>query len=202
MVSGPDTIAAVASGGVVAAIGIVRISGPETLSVMDRVFRPSDGRKMSDHPDRQLVYGELLDGEGQVLDLCLGTVSRGPRSYTGEDTAELQCHGSPVVLRAALESLFAAGARSGLLKGEIVFGGRHAGLPLAVVAHAVDKVLGMFDTHAEREALGLERQALVLEEFVDVACGVAGRDDDGLGLVGHFLRLFRRRVDDLYIENT
>jgi len=114
MVNESDTIAAIASGGVIAAIGIVRLSGPEALTVADRVFRPSDGRGMSDHGDRQLVYGELLDREGRVLDLCLCTVSRAPRSYTGENTAELQCHGSPVVLRQALESLFAAGARQAL----------------------------------------------------------------------------------------
>ena len=111
---GGDTIAAVATGGAVAAIGIVRVSGPETLALADAAFRPADGKRMSDHPDRLLVYGELLDENGQVLDLCLCTLSRAPHSYTGEDTAELQCHGSPVVLRAALESLFSRGARQAL----------------------------------------------------------------------------------------
>ena len=102
-----DTIAAVATGGVAAAIGILRLSGPETLTVIDRVFRPQRGAPMSGRRDRQLVYGRLLDREGEVLDLCLCTVTRGPGSYTGEDTAELQCHGSPMVLREGLESLFA-----------------------------------------------------------------------------------------------
>ena len=111
MVSMSDTIAAIATGTAVSAIGIVRISGPETLSLADLVFRPADGAPMSAHADRTLVYGSLLDREGAVLDICLCTVSRGPGSYTGEDTAELQCHGSPVVLRAALDSLFSRGAR-------------------------------------------------------------------------------------------
>ena len=115
MVSGySDTIAAIASGGGISAIGIVRLSGPEVLRAVDAVFRPADGKSMSAHPDRQLVYGELLDREGELLDVCLCTVSRAPRSYTGEDTAEFQCHGSPVVLRAALESLFARGVRQAL----------------------------------------------------------------------------------------
>lgn len=81
-----DTIAAVATGGVLSAIGIVRLSGPDTEGILDRVFRPADGRPMSAHGDRQLVYGRLLDPEGALLDLCLCTLSRGPRSYTGEDT--------------------------------------------------------------------------------------------------------------------
>ncbi len=106
-----DTIAAIATGPVLSAIGIVRISGPETLAVLDRVFTPLSGAAMSCRPDRKLILGRLTAVDGGVLDVCLATVSRGPNSYTGEDTAELQCHGSPVVLRAALESLFAAGAR-------------------------------------------------------------------------------------------
>lgn len=106
-----DTIAAIATGSQVSAIGIVRVSGPEALPLMDRVFAPSDGRPMSAHADRKLVYGALSGADGAVLDYCLCTVSRAPHSYTGEDTAELQCHGSPVVLSEALSTLFKAGAR-------------------------------------------------------------------------------------------
>lgn len=109
-----DTIAAVATGNVLSAIGILRLSGDGTLAVIDRVFRPANGRPMSEVPDRKLVYGTFCDTDGQTLDLCLCTVSRGPHSYTGEDTAELQCHGSPAVLRAGLQALFAAGARQAL----------------------------------------------------------------------------------------
>jgi tRNA modification GTPase len=106
-----DTIAAIATGAVLSAIGIVRISGPDTLSVLDKVFQPLGGAPMSQREDRKLVLGHLTAPEGQLLDVCLATISRGPNSYTGEDTAELQCHGSPVVLRKALDALFASGAR-------------------------------------------------------------------------------------------
>ena len=106
-----DTIAAIATGAQISAIGIVRLSGPDTIALMDKVFRPFAGKPMSQRADRALVYGSLIDRKGDLLDLCLCTVSRAPHSYTGEDTAELQCHGSPVVLRAALEELFALGAR-------------------------------------------------------------------------------------------
>ena len=109
-----DTIAAIATGAQVAAIGIIRISGPEALPLVDRFFHPTSGRLMSEYEDRKLVYGRLTDRGGELLDLCLCTVSHAPHSYTGEDTAELQCHGSPTVLRAALEELFHAGARQAL----------------------------------------------------------------------------------------
>ena len=106
-----DTIAAISTGPVLAGIGVLRLSGPDAIAVADRVFTPARGGPMSARPDRLLVYGTLHDEKGNVLDICLCTVSRAPHSYTGEDTAELQCHGSPTVLREGLEVLFAAGAR-------------------------------------------------------------------------------------------
>lgn len=109
-----DTIAAISTGNQLSAIGIIRLSGADTISIVEKVFTPAAGKPMRHRPDRQLVYGTFHDAQGAVLDLCLCTVSRGPHSYTGEDTAELQCHGSPTVLRAGLEALFAAGARQAL----------------------------------------------------------------------------------------
>ena len=106
-----DTIAAIATGAQVAAIGIIRLSGDRAITLADTLFRPGTALPMSRQPDRKLVYGSLCDRQGRLLDLCLCTVSRGPNSYTGEDTAEFQCHGSPVLLRSVLEELFALGAR-------------------------------------------------------------------------------------------
>ena len=106
-----DVIAAVSTGWQIAAIGIVRLSGEGAIAVADRVFSAPGGRTLARTEDRKLVLGQLQDKEGRVLDQVLATVSRGPRSYTGEDTVELQCHGSPAVLSGALEALFAAGAR-------------------------------------------------------------------------------------------
>lgn len=109
-----DTIAAIATPLIPSAIGILRLSGPGAVAAADAVFSPFSGGPMGGRPDRTLVYGALHDREGGVIDHCLCTVSRAPRSYTGEDTAELQCHGSPAALTLALEALFAAGARQAL----------------------------------------------------------------------------------------
>ena len=109
-----DTIAAIATGNVVSAIGIIRLSGENAVSIAASVFFPASGRSLSWYPDRTLVLGALKNTEGAVLDYCLCTISRAPNSYTGEDTAELQCHGSPTVLRLALEALFCGGARQAL----------------------------------------------------------------------------------------
>ena len=101
-----DTIAAISTGGQVSAIGIVRVSGEKSIALADRLFIPYAGGGMGTQPDRKLVYGELRDREGNLLDLCMCTVSRGPNSYTGEDTAEFQCHGSPMLLETLLQELF------------------------------------------------------------------------------------------------
>ena len=109
-----DTIAAIATGAQVSAIGILRLSGDQAISIVSQLFFPSSGKTMADAESRKLVFGTLRSRNGEILDQCLCTVSRAPHSYTGEDTAELQCHGSPVILRAVLEELFACGARQAL----------------------------------------------------------------------------------------
>jgi tRNA modification GTPase len=70
-----------------------------------------DGKPLSQHPQRKLIYGQLTDRDGTVIDQVLATYTKGPNSYTGEDTAELQCHGAPMVLSLGLEALYAQGAR-------------------------------------------------------------------------------------------
>ena len=109
-----DTIAAVSTGMQVSAIGILRLSGDKAINIVDKLFIPRSGKKMSESEDRKLVFGSLCDLDGQTLDICLCTISRAPHSYTGENTAEIQCHGSPAVLRAALDAVFALGARQAL----------------------------------------------------------------------------------------
>ncbi len=105
-----DTIAAIAAGGgAPSAIGVIRVSGPDCFAVCGRVFRAA--RPFGELEARRMVLGEILDREGRVLDRGLAVRFPGPRSYTGEDSAEFHCHGSPVVLREALAALFAAGAR-------------------------------------------------------------------------------------------
>ena len=106
-----DTIAAIATPGARSAVGILRLSGPAAVAAASAVFRPASGKRLEDCEERQLIYGTLSDRDSKTIDTCLATFSRGPHSYTGEDTAELQCHGSPTVLALGLEALFARGVR-------------------------------------------------------------------------------------------
>ena len=106
-----DVIAAISTANALSAIGIVRISGAGCFAICDKVFQPASGGLFSAARPREMVLGRLLDREGRTIDSCLAVRFPGPGSYTGEDCAEFHCHGSPVVLREALEALFAAGAR-------------------------------------------------------------------------------------------
>jgi len=108
---GSDTIAAISTPAVPSAIGILRLSGPQAVACAEGVFSPMDGLPLSAHPQRKLIFGRMTDRDGAVIDQVLCTYTRGPHSYTGEDTAELQCHGSPMVLSLGLDALFAQGAR-------------------------------------------------------------------------------------------
>ena len=105
------TIAAVSTGRQVSAIGIIRLSGDDCIAVADKVFSLNNGKRLSQASDRRLYLGTLHDKQGRCLDQCMAVVSRGPHSYTGEDTVELHCHGSPAVLAAGLEALYLAGAK-------------------------------------------------------------------------------------------
>ena len=106
-----DLIAAIATGQSRCAIGIIRLSGDDCFAVCDRVFRANSGKAFPVLPPRSMVLGSLLDQDGNAIDHALAVRFPAPHSYTGEDCAEFHCHGSPVVLREVLLSLFRAGAR-------------------------------------------------------------------------------------------
>ena len=102
-------IAAVSTGHQVSAIGIIRMSGEGCIEIAQKVF---SGRvPLTRAENRKLELGELRDTQGRTIDQCMAVVSRAPHSYTGEDTVEFHCHGSPALLAAGLQSLYAAGAR-------------------------------------------------------------------------------------------
>ena len=106
-----DVIAAVSTGMCVSAIGIIRLSGDGCASIADKVFTLNNGLSMEQAANRKQLLGKLFDKSGRSIDHCVAVYTRGPHSYTGEDTVEYHCHGSPAVLAAGLEALYRAGAR-------------------------------------------------------------------------------------------
>jgi tRNA modification GTPase len=114
-----DTIAAIATPLGSSGIGIVRISGAQSLPIAMQLFRapnphPSGGAPSftPDIPDHQLKYGHIYDpGHGQILDEVLVAFMKAPKSYTREDVIEIQSHGGPIVQRKILEAVLQCGAR-------------------------------------------------------------------------------------------
>lgn len=106
-----DTIAAAATAMTDSGIGIVRISGDDAFSVLERVFRPkNENKRMKDQPAYTVHYGTIYDGE-EMLDEVLVLFMRAPHSYTKEDTVEIDCHGGVFVMRRILETVVKNGAR-------------------------------------------------------------------------------------------
>lgn len=106
-----DTIAAIATAMGNSGIGIVRISGDEAIAVADRVFKMNNGKKkLAGEKSHTIHYGFLCDGD-EVIDEVLVMLMRGPRSFTAEDTVEIDCHGGMLVTRRILETVLKAGAR-------------------------------------------------------------------------------------------
>ena len=105
-----DTIAAISTGMTNSGIGVVRISGEDAVKVADRIFRKPNGRKLSEEKTFTIHYGHIYD-ENELIDEVLGMLMRGPRSYTAEDTVEIDCHGGVLVMRKILETVVKNGAR-------------------------------------------------------------------------------------------
>ncbi len=111
-----DTVAAVSTPFGKGGVAVIRLSGAKTAAIAARLFRPRSGRVLTDYPARQAVWGDILspDEPGRVLDDGLCTLFPAPHSFTGEDVAEISCHGGVLVTRSVLDACLRAGARQAL----------------------------------------------------------------------------------------
>ncbi len=106
-----DTIAAIATPLAEGGISVIRISGDEAVEIAEKVFRPVSGRPVSEMKGYTAAYGEIADG-GKKLDDGVLLVFRAPHSYTGEDVAEISCHGGLYITKRVLSACYNAGAKS------------------------------------------------------------------------------------------
>ena len=107
---GTDTIAAIATAMTSSGIGIVRISGDEAVSITDRIFEMKNQKKLEDMPTHTIHYGHIHDGD-EVIDEVMVVLMREPKSYTREDTVEIDCHGGGLVMQKNLDTVICHGAR-------------------------------------------------------------------------------------------
>ena len=105
-----DTIAAISTAMTNSGIGIVRLSGEDAFSIIDKIYKGKSPKLLSEQKSHTIHYGYIMDGE-QTIDEVLVLLMRGPHSYTGEDTVEIDCHGGVFVTRKILETVIKYGAR-------------------------------------------------------------------------------------------
>ena len=168
-----EKIAAVATGHARTGIGILRLSGDGCIEAAGQVFQLQSGKPLSSLPDRKLALGTLFDVQGRPIDHCMAFISRAPHSYTGEDTAEIQCHGSPAALAAGLEALFAAGfrqARPGEFTRRAYLTCRMALTQAAAVIDLIDAETADAAANAAGQIAGAMRKRIdpVYDSWVDI----------------------------------
>ncbi len=104
-----STVAAISTAPAIGAIGIVRLTGKEAISIADKVFSAYSKKKLSTLKGYTASFGEICF-EGEVIDEGVATVFRSPKSYTGEDMVEITCHGNPIIASMVLKALISSGA--------------------------------------------------------------------------------------------
>lgn len=106
-----DTICAIATaqGG---AIGTIRVSGKEAISITDKIFTPVGGAPLSERKPYTLTFGHIMSENGEIVDEVLVSLFRGPHSYTGENSTEISCHGSSYILQQVMQLLVKNGCRA------------------------------------------------------------------------------------------
>ncbi len=146
-----DTIAAPATapGG---ALTVIRISGPEAVEICSKLFRLASGIPLSERSAGTASFGRITAADGTVIDEAVATLFRAPRSYTGEDTVELSCHGSPYVMSETMRLLGTLGARPAAA-GEFTMRAFTAGRMDLSQAEAVADLIAASDRASHRMAL-------------------------------------------------
>ena len=106
-----DTIVALATPSGAGAIAIIRVSGPDALNIVAPLFKAKSKKDLAKQPTHTIHLGNVMDGE-RTIDEVLASVFRAPKSYTGEETVELSCHGSPYIQQEIIQLLIRKGCRS------------------------------------------------------------------------------------------
>ncbi|MEE8185346.1 MAG: tRNA uridine-5-carboxymethylaminomethyl(34) synthesis GTPase MnmE [Thermodesulfobacteriota bacterium] len=186
-----DTIAAISTPPGEGGIGIVRISGSDAESIVNRIFRARGGH--THFESQHLYYGTVFDSTGDVpIDECLMVVMRGPRSFTGEDIVEFHCHGGQLVIKKVLEAVLRQGARLAeageftkraflngkvdLVQAEAIIDMIRAKTDLALAA-AHDQLQGRFSTKLNSIKVRLVDLLSMIEAELDFP------DEEGVGIV-------------------
>ena len=92
-------------------VGIIRVSGEQSFMIIDQLFKPYDQQSFKAKESHKAYLGKVVRSNGSLLDEALVLLFKGPNSFTGDDTVEIQAHGNPFILREILKEILLLGAR-------------------------------------------------------------------------------------------
>ena len=205
------TIAAVSTAVSNAGIGIVRMSGPEAFAIADRVYKGKKEKRLSGQKSHTIHYGYIMDGEF-MIDEVLVMLMRGPHSYTGEDTVEINCHGGVYVVKRILELLISRGARPAepgeftkraFLNGRIDLSQAEAVGDLIVSQnqYALRNSVSQLRGNIRDKIIGIREQIIYHTAFIETALddpehiSVDGYGDKLRGIVENLLKELQKLID-------
>ena len=208
-----DTIAAIATAAGNGGIGIIRMSGPDSGHILERIFVPA-GTVKPPFETHRLIYGKIMDG-AETVDECMAVLMRSPRSYTREDVAEIQMHGGSYVVNRALELCLKEGARLADA-GEFT---RRAFLNGRVDLSRAEAVMELINARSEQEHKAAIRQmnggasAFIrgfADELLDLQAGLAAcidypeeiSDEEGAGVLREGLEKLIQRLEGAIDEHA
>ena len=208
-----DTIAAIATAAGNGGIGIIRMSGPDSGHILERIFVPA-GTVKPPFETHRLIYGKIMDG-AETVDECMAVLMRAPRSYTREDVAEIQMHGGSYVVNRALELCLKEGARLADA-GEFT---RRAFLNGRVDLSRAEAVMELINARSEQEHKAAIRQMNggasnfirgFADELLDLQAGLAAcidypeeiSDEEGAGVLREGLEKLIQRLEGAIDEHA
>ncbi len=208
-----DTIAAIATAAGNGGIGIIRMSGPDSGHILERIFVPA-GTVKPPFETHRLIYGKIMDG-AETVDECMAVLMRAPRSYTREDVAEIQMHGGSYVVNRALELCLKEGARLADA-GEFT---RRAFVNGRVDLSRAEAVMELINARSEQEHKAAIRQmnggasAFIrgfADELLDLQAGLAAcidypeeiSDEEGAGALREGLEKLIQRLEGAIDEHA
>lgn len=165
-----DTVAAISTAMAPSGIGIVRLSGDEAVTIADKIYKsPKENKRLSQQPSHTIHYGWIQD-EGTNIDEVLVMLMRGPHSYTGEDTVEINCHGGILSVQKVLEAAIKHGARPAE-PGEFTKRAFLSGRIDLSQAEAVMDVISAKNEYALKSSLG-QLKGSILEKIKEIRADV------------------------------
>lgn len=188
------TVAAISTAPGKGGIAVIRISGDDTSEIISKCFKPKSSISVSEITPRYAVYGEIVSSDGSVVDDGILTFYKAPNSFTGEDMAEISCHGGIYVTRAVLSSVFEAGAepagageftKRAFLNGKLTLSRAEAvslvidaktGSQLKLASSSARGALSQKLSEIRNQLLSVTASAMVIIDYPDEDLSDIGRD--------------------------